>query len=89
MPTSSTAKWLVALADADADADGDGALAAPELRRLLAACGLSADQAQRVFAELDLDSSASVDEAERVAAIRAFCLDPGANWPGARLFGTI
>ena len=79
------ARAVVALADADTD----GALTEPELRRLLAACGLSAAQAQRVFAELDLDASATVDVAELVAAIRAFCLDPGANWPGAWLFGSI
>lgn len=79
------AQAVVALADDDAD----GVLTEPELRRLLAACGLSAAQSQRVFAELDLDASASVDTAELVAAIRAFCLHPAAHQPGAWLFGAI
>ncbi len=60
-----------------------------ELQRLLTACGLSAAQAQRVFAELDLDASAGVDTAELVAAIRAFCVNPAAHQPGAWLFGAI
>ncbi len=76
---------VVALADDDAD----GALTEPELRRLLAACGLSDAQSRRVFAELDLDGSASIDTTELVAAIRAFCVSPAAHQPGAWLFGAI
>ncbi len=79
------ARAVVALADEDAD----GVLTEPELGRLLAACGLSAAQAQRVFAELDSDASADIDVVELVAAIRAFCLNPAADQPGAWLFGTI
>jgi predicted esterase/Ca2+-binding EF-hand superfamily protein len=79
------ARAVVALADDDSD----GMLTERELRRLLAACGLSTAQSQRVFAELDLDASASVDSAELVAAIRAFCVNPAAHQPGAWLFGTI
>ena len=71
------------------DVDGDGVLSEGELQRLLTACGLSAAQAQRVFAELDLDASAGVDTAELVAAIRAFCVNPAAHQPGAWLFGAI
>ena len=72
-----------------ADDDSDGALTEGELSGLLAACGLSGAQSQRVFAELDLDASASVDAAELVAAIRAFCVNPAARQPGAWLFGAI
>jgi predicted esterase/Ca2+-binding EF-hand superfamily protein len=72
-----------------ADDDGDGALTEPELTELLVACGLSADQSQRVFAELDADASASIDTGELVAAIRAFCRDPSGHQPGAWLFGAI
>lgn len=79
------ARAVVALADDDTD----GVLTERELRSLLAACGLSAAQSQRVFAELDLDASARIDTAELVAAIRAFCLNPAAHRPGAWLFGTI
>lgn len=79
------ARAVVALADDDED----GVLTEDELHRLLAACGLSDAQAQRVFAELDVDASGSVDVAELVAAIRAFCVDPAANAPGAWLFGAI
>lgn len=79
------ARAVVALADGD----GDGVLAEGELRGLLAACGLSAAQSQRVFAELDLDASATVDAAELVAAIGAFCRDPAVHRPGAWLFGAI
>jgi predicted esterase/Ca2+-binding EF-hand superfamily protein len=79
------AQAVVALADDDAD----GALTGRELRSLFAACGLSGAQSQRVFAELDVDASASIDSAELVAAIRAFCVNPAADQPGAWLFGTI
>jgi Ca2+-binding EF-hand superfamily protein/predicted esterase len=79
------ARAVVALADDDTD----GVLTERELRSLLAACGLSAAQSQRVFAELDLDASASIDTTELVAAIRAFCSNPAAHQPGAWLFGTI
>lgn len=72
-----------------ADDDTDGVLTERELRCLLVACGLSAAQSQRVFVELDLDASASIDTAELVAAIRAFCLNPAAHQPGAWLFGAI
>ncbi|MEA2181961.1 MAG: hypothetical protein QOF69_1146, partial [Solirubrobacteraceae bacterium] len=34
-------------------------------------------------------ASASIDTAELVAAIRAFCLNPAADQPGAWLFGSI
>ena len=79
------AQAVVALADDD----GSGVLAEGELRRLLTACGLSGEQAERVFADLDTDASGSVDVAELVAAIRAFCVEPSAGQPGAWLFGTI
>jgi acetyl esterase/lipase len=80
---------LAAAVVALADDDADGVLTEPELGRLLAACGLSAAQSQRVFAELDLDASASIDTAELVAAIREFCANPAADQSGAWLFGTI
>ena len=79
------ARAVVALADDDAD----GVLAEQELRSLLTACGLSDAQSRRVFTELDLDASASIDSAELVAAIRAFCVNPAASQPGAWLFGAI
>jgi predicted esterase/Ca2+-binding EF-hand superfamily protein len=79
------ARAVVALVDEDAD----GVLTERELERLLAACGLSPAQSQRVFADLDVDRGASVDTAELVAAIRAFCLNPAAHQPGAWLFGAI
>ncbi|HEV7807977.1 MAG TPA: lipase family protein [Solirubrobacteraceae bacterium] len=79
------AQAVVALADDDTD----GALTERELECLLAACGLSSAQAQRVFAELDLNANASIDTTELVAAIRAFCLNPAAHQPGAWLFGAI
>ena len=80
------ARAVVALADEDAD----GALTG---ERALSACsphaGCPADQSRRAFAELDLDASASIDAAELVAAIRAFCVNPAAHQPGAWLFGAI
>jgi Ca2+-binding EF-hand superfamily protein len=79
------ARAVVALADDDTD----GVLSEGELRCLLDACGLSTAQSQRVFAKLDLDGSATIDTAELVAAIRAFCLNPAAHQPGAWLFGAI
>ena len=79
------ARAVIALADDD----GDGALTEGELFGLLAACGLSGAQSRRVFSELDRDASASVDAAELVAAIRAFCVNPAPQQPGAWLFGAI
>jgi len=79
------ARAVIALADDD----GSGVLTEDELGRLLAACGLSDAQSERVFAALDVDASGGVDTAELVAAIRAFCVNPAADQPGAWLFGTI
>ncbi|PXX71402.1 EF hand domain-containing protein [Nocardia tenerifensis] len=66
---------------------GDDVLRPSELERILFGCNLSGDEARAEFDRLDLDENGVISADELVAAIHAFCQEPGENKPGSWLFG--
>lgn len=57
-----------------ADSDGDGEINPGELQRWFAAIGLSPDQADEAFREIDTDGDGSLTVTELVAAVRDYHL---------------
>lgn len=72
-----------------ADADGDGVLSRGEFIRLGALAGVSEEQSNRSFLQIDTDGNGSLTAQELVAAAREFYLSDDPDAVGNHLFGQL
>lgn len=70
-----------------ADEDGTGALDAAEFARVMAAFGVSQDDADYTFGNIDADGNGQITPGEWLEALRQFWTSADPDAPGNTLFG--
>ena len=69
------------------DTGGDGALDATEFARVMAAFGVSQDDADYTFGNIDADGNGQITPDEWLEALRQFWTSADPDAPGNTLFG--